>query len=108
MPAAPGLIAGLERETRRGCSCGSSPFFFRKSKIHCVTFQRTPRGGDAGGILKNAGNQEEEGETKNGLGAVPGRFVRRSRKGLWYSVKDIPLDRIRRLFGFVELAPVAG
>jgi hypothetical protein len=34
--------------------------------------------------------------------------ARRSRKGLWYCTRDIPAARIRRLFGFVELARVAG
>jgi hypothetical protein len=39
---------------------------------------------------------------------VPRSWLRRSRKGLWYCTRDIPADRIRRLFGFVELARVAG
>src|SRR5205814_3415717 len=39
---------------------------------------------------------------------VPRSWLRRSRKGLWYSTRDIPPERIRRLFGFVELARVAG
>src|SRR5262249_13247562 len=39
---------------------------------------------------------------------VPRSWLRRSRKGLWYCTRDIPPDRIRRLFGFVELARVAG
>ena len=38
---------------------------------------------------------------------VPRSWLRRSRKGLWYCTRDIPADRIRRLFGFVELARVA-
>ena len=29
-------------------------------------------------------------------------------KGLWYCTRDIPAARIRRLFGFVELAQAAG
>ena len=39
---------------------------------------------------------------------VPRSWLRRSRKGLWYCTRDIPAARIRRLFGFVELARVAG
>ena len=39
---------------------------------------------------------------------VPRPWLRRSRKGVWISTRDIPADRIRRLFGFVELARVAG
>jgi hypothetical protein len=39
---------------------------------------------------------------------VPRSWLRRNRKGLWYSTRDIPAARIRRLFGFVELARVAG
>jgi len=39
---------------------------------------------------------------------VPRSWLRRSRKGLWYTTRDEPADRIRRLFGFVELARLAG
>ena len=39
---------------------------------------------------------------------VPRSWLRRSRKGLWYCTRDIPAGRIRRLFGFVELAQSAG
>ena len=39
---------------------------------------------------------------------VPRSWLRRSRKGLWYCTRDVPPDRIRRLFGFVELARAAG
>ena len=39
---------------------------------------------------------------------VPRAWLRRNRKGLWISTRDIPADCIRRLFGFVELARVAG
>ena len=39
---------------------------------------------------------------------VPRSWLRRSRKGLWSCTRDIPPDRIRRLFGFVELARTAG
>ena len=39
---------------------------------------------------------------------VPRSWLRRSRKGLWYCTRDIPAERIRRLFGFVELARAAG
>ena len=39
---------------------------------------------------------------------VPRSWLRRSRKGLWYCTRDIPADRLRRLFGFVELARAAG
>ena len=35
---------------------------------------------------------------------VPRRWLRRSRKGLWYSVRDIPADRIRRVLAFGEVA----
>lgn len=35
---------------------------------------------------------------------VPRAWLRRSRKGLWYSIRDIPPDAIRRLVPFTELA----
>jgi hypothetical protein len=35
---------------------------------------------------------------------VPRAWLRKSRKGLWYSVRDIPADRIRRVLSFAELA----
>src|SRR5215470_5354894 len=38
---------------------------------------------------------------------VPCSWLRRSRKGLWYCTRDTPAERIRRLFGFVELARAA-
>jgi hypothetical protein len=40
---------------------------------------------------------------------VPRRWLRRSRRGLWYSVRDVPPGCFRRLWRFAELAasPVA-
>jgi hypothetical protein len=35
---------------------------------------------------------------------VPRAWLHRSRKGLWYSARDIPPDRIRRVLSFAELA----
>ena len=35
---------------------------------------------------------------------VPRRWLRRSRKGLWYSVRDIPPERIRGVVTFGALA----
>ena len=35
---------------------------------------------------------------------VPRSWLRKSRKGLWYSVRDVPADRIRRVLSFAELA----
>ena len=35
---------------------------------------------------------------------VPRSWLRRSRRGLWYSTRDVPPGRIRRLFCFAELA----
>ena len=35
---------------------------------------------------------------------VPRSWLRKSRKGLWYSVRDVPPDRIRRVLSFAELA----
>jgi hypothetical protein len=35
---------------------------------------------------------------------VPRSWLRRSRKGLRYSLRDIPADRVRRVFTFSELA----
>ena len=35
---------------------------------------------------------------------VPLAWLRRNRKGLWYSVLDLPADRIRRVLSFAELA----
>jgi len=39
---------------------------------------------------------------------VPRSWLRRSRKGLWDCTHDLPPERIRRSFGFVELARAAG
>jgi hypothetical protein len=36
--------------------------------------------------------------------AVPRSWLRRNRRGLWYSVRDIPPARFRRLVTFAELA----
>src|SRR5436190_23126379 len=40
---------------------------------------------------------------------VPRGWLRRSRRGLWYSCRDIPPERFRKLIGFAEVAdsPVA-
>ena len=38
------------------------------------------------------------------LVGVPRAWLRRNRAGLWYSVRDIPPDRIRRVLSFAELA----
>jgi hypothetical protein len=35
---------------------------------------------------------------------VPRHWLRRNRRGLWYSVRDIPPARFRRLISFAELA----
>ena len=35
---------------------------------------------------------------------VPRAWLRKNRKGLWYSVRDISPDRIRRVLSFAELA----
>ena len=35
---------------------------------------------------------------------VPRSWLRRSRRGLWYSKRDIPPERFRRLIAFSELA----
>jgi hypothetical protein len=35
---------------------------------------------------------------------VPRAWLRKSRKGLWYSVRDLPAGRIRRVLSFAELA----
>ena len=35
---------------------------------------------------------------------VPRAWLRKNRKGLWYSVENIPADRIRRVLSFAELA----
>jgi hypothetical protein len=35
---------------------------------------------------------------------VPRSWLRKNRKGLWYSVRDISPDRIRRVLSFAELA----
>jgi hypothetical protein len=35
---------------------------------------------------------------------VPWAWLRKNRKGLWYSVRDIPADHIRRVLSFAELA----
>jgi hypothetical protein len=35
---------------------------------------------------------------------VPRSWLRRSRKGLWYTVRDISPDHIRRVLTFGELA----
>jgi hypothetical protein len=40
---------------------------------------------------------------------VPRGWLRRNRRGLWYSSEDVPPGRIRRVIGFAEVAgyPVA-
>jgi hypothetical protein len=38
---------------------------------------------------------------------VPRAWLRKSRKGLWYSVHNVPADRIRRVLSFAELAGAA-
>jgi hypothetical protein len=38
------------------------------------------------------------------LADVPRAWLRRNRAGLWYSVRDFPPDRIRRLLSVAELA----
>jgi hypothetical protein len=38
------------------------------------------------------------------LADVPRAWLRKNRKGLWYSVRDIPADRTRRVLSFAELA----
>jgi hypothetical protein len=35
---------------------------------------------------------------------VPRAWLRRNPAGLWYSVRDLPPDRIRRVLSFAELA----
>jgi hypothetical protein len=35
---------------------------------------------------------------------VPRPWLRKNRKGLWYSVRDVPPYRIRRVLSFAELA----
>jgi hypothetical protein len=35
---------------------------------------------------------------------VPPAWLRKNRKGLRYSVRDVPADRIRRVLSFAELA----
>ena len=35
---------------------------------------------------------------------VPRAWLRKNRKGLWYSVRNIPPDLIRRVLSFAELA----
>jgi hypothetical protein len=35
---------------------------------------------------------------------VPRHWLRKSRKGLWYSTRDVPPDRLRRVLSFAELA----
>jgi hypothetical protein len=35
---------------------------------------------------------------------VPRSWLRKNRKGLWYSVRDVPPGRIRRVLAFSELA----
>jgi hypothetical protein len=36
--------------------------------------------------------------------AVPRAWLRRNRRGLWYSVRDVPAERLRRFVTFAELA----
>src|SRR5262249_20600512 len=38
---------------------------------------------------------------------VPRAWLRRSRRGLWYSVRDVPPERLRRVVTFAELALAA-
>src|SRR4051812_44095336 len=36
--------------------------------------------------------------------SVPRSWLRRNRRGLWHSVRDVPPERFRRLITFAELA----
>jgi hypothetical protein len=35
---------------------------------------------------------------------MPRAWLRRSRRGLWFSVRDVPPERFRRVVTFAELA----
>jgi hypothetical protein len=35
---------------------------------------------------------------------VPRSWLRRSRKGIWYTKRDVPPDRLRRVIDFIEVA----
>jgi hypothetical protein len=35
---------------------------------------------------------------------VPRSWLKKNRKGVWFTAKDIPPDRIRRLITFAEVA----
>jgi hypothetical protein len=35
---------------------------------------------------------------------VPRSWLRRSRKGTWYTKRDVPPDRLRRVIDFIEVA----
>ena len=35
---------------------------------------------------------------------VPRSWLRRSRKGVWYTKRDVPPDRLRRVLDFIEVA----
>jgi len=50
-----------------------------------------------------AGVSAAGGFTKT-LALHAGLWLRRNRKRLWYSIRDIPADRIRRALRFAELA----
>ena len=92
------LIRNLPAIERRGLLCGKSKgrlpvvWLHTPAKSFWATLHtlRRHRGGAEAVIIL--------------LVDVPRAWLRRNRKGLWYSVRDIPADRIRRVLSFAELA----
>jgi hypothetical protein len=92
------LLRNLPSIERRGLLCCKS-----KGKLPVVWFH-TP-GKSTWALLhtiRRHGGRAEAVITL--LVDVPRAWLRRNRAGLWYSVRDIPPDRIRRVLSFAELA----
>jgi hypothetical protein len=92
------LLRNLPSIERRGLLCSKS-----KGRLPVVWFH-TP-GKSTWALLhtiRRHGGRAEAVITL--LVDVPRAWLRRNRAGLWYSVRDIPPDRIRRVLSFAELA----
>jgi len=97
------LIRNLSAIMRQGCSA-RSPKAGLKGRLVARSLQEL-----VGGHARcRAPRGTYRSRRDRGNRCTPRSWLRRSRKGLWYCTQDIPADRIRRLFGFVELARVAG
>jgi hypothetical protein len=92
------LIRNLPGIERRGLLCGKS-----QGRLPVVWLQTPAKSFWATlHTIKRHGGRAEAVVIL--LVDVPRAWLRKNRKGLWYSVQDIPADCIRRVLSFAELA----